>query len=280
MSKGKRNDYLIISILLGGLLFSVLISFFMHDYITDVNVIDISDYSDKVDNIYYNIESEEYVITEDGIRVIMSGWCAKKNVKTNTVGISLALKVEGEDTYYKIPAIIGERKDVTSYLDDGYNHDFSGFSTDIYVDSLFPEDKDYSIFILYTLNGKKTIVDTNIYLSPKTSIERIPNTDIKTRKINNGDDVDVEKLGDNFYKIVLDQIDSTAQEESAYIVLEDTEGRLFKYNNENDISREDDERIILYISKKDFKDEYIGWYICRKVNKDEYYIDITSSVLN
>lgn len=125
----------------------------------------------------YNGSLEECLFTIDGKQIevpynidycnddlnnfSISGWIAL--LEGNPVNSNYSLLLSSENKQYKLRLEEVERKDVTQYLNNGYNYDYSGFSGN--CTSQYIEKGKYNLYILiesednnYILNINKTLV--------------------------------------------------------------------------------------------------------------------------
>lgn len=122
-------------------------------------------YQYYVDELYY--EDSNIYLKKDIVK--MSGWFAKPNEKTDDVSIKVVFKNMNDGIYYQMPTLMISRPEVSSFVGDGYNHQYSGFSMNVEYSRL-DKNADYKIYLLYSLNGKDYLVDLNRTL--KTSGEK------------------------------------------------------------------------------------------------------------
>ncbi len=84
--------------------------------------------------------------------VIINGWALKPGMEIFEASISVVIRSTENDKYYILPTKMIQRSDLTSYMNDGYNYEKSGFSTSVaYWHKL--ADSEYELFLLYDLNG-------------------------------------------------------------------------------------------------------------------------------
>ena len=84
--------------------------------------------------------------------VCISGWIFKPGEEVDRVVIRIILKNTVTGECLVLPTDVVERTDITQYMDDGNNYDYSGFSVRLpYWDEL-DTDTDYEIIAQYQLN--------------------------------------------------------------------------------------------------------------------------------
>ncbi len=138
-----------------------------------IKEIDVSSYTkDSSRNYSYYIDELYYEDTNIYLKnniVKMSGWFTKANEETSDVSIKVVFQNMSTGKYYLMPTLMIAREEVTSFVNDGYNHQYSGFSMNVIYKRL-DKDADYKIYILYSFNGAYYLVDMNFTL--KTTGEK------------------------------------------------------------------------------------------------------------
>lgn len=148
-------------------LFSFLFFCKLTNNANQIREIDVSTYKkDSINNYSYYID--EFYYEDSGIYlkddvVKLSGWLAKANIEVKEVSIKVVFQDMVTTRYYQTPTLMIDRSEVNSIVDDGLNHPFSGFSMNVKYDEL-DRDTDYRVYILYTLNGKTSLIDLNYTL--------------------------------------------------------------------------------------------------------------------
>lgn len=100
------------------------------------------------ENIKYNIEN----IIEEKNEIFMNGWTFLESKPSSEVSIQLIL--EGDGKTYAIDVNILNRPDVTTYFNDNFNYDKSGFELSVKKEKI--KEGNYTIGILITTNDKKS----------------------------------------------------------------------------------------------------------------------------
>ncbi len=116
----------------------------------------IKNYSYNIDEFYY--EDSNIYLKDDIVRI--SGWIVKPNIEVKDISIKVVFKDMVTNRYYQLPTLMISRNEVNSFVDDGYNHQYSGFLMNVKYDRL-DRNTDYKVFILYTINGTTYLVDLN-----------------------------------------------------------------------------------------------------------------------
>lgn len=116
-------------------------------------------YSYYIDEFYY--EDSGIYLKDDIVK--MSGWIVKPNIEVKDISIKVVFKDMVTNRYYRMPTLMVSRNEVTSFVEDGYNHQYSGFSMNVKYDKL-DRNTDYKIYILYSINGTTYLVDLNYTL--------------------------------------------------------------------------------------------------------------------
>lgn len=146
----------------------VAICIFLYKNEMKISVIDTSNMKVlTTDNgVKLNIETISY---EQRIRkereLTISGWCVIPGKETNLIENYVVLKDVENSKMYKLPTTIVTRSDVTTYINDGYNYDNSGFLVHLMIRDLKLEQKKYEICLLYKISGEKYIIQTGQYLN-------------------------------------------------------------------------------------------------------------------
>ena len=123
--------------------------------------VDVSNYKFNLENVEW--EKDDISITQDYVKI--SGWFVEKGQEVKKVALKIVLKDVNSDIYYVLPTDVAERTDVTEYINDGNNYDYSGFSVKIpYWEAL--EDTDYEIYVQYDLND-----DSRVYVPLNTTVK-------------------------------------------------------------------------------------------------------------
>lgn len=135
--------------------------------VTTIKVLDTSSIkSDNISNYSFYIDeldAQRSNISNKKDYIEMSGWFTRNNAEIKTVTLKIVLKNKSNNIYYLIPTDFYSRKEVTDFINDGYNHEYSGFSIKIpYLDDL--DNTDYEIYILYGLNDEERLVSLNTTL--------------------------------------------------------------------------------------------------------------------
>lgn len=135
--------------------------------VTTVSQIDVSNIkTDKISNYSFYIDelnADRSNISNKKDYIEMSGWFSVKNKEVDTVSLKVVLKNENTGIYYLIPTYFYSRQEVTSFINDGYNHEYSGFSIKIpYLEDL--DNTDYEIYVLYTLNDQEKLISLDTTL--------------------------------------------------------------------------------------------------------------------
>ena len=130
----------------------------------EIKEIDVSTYiKDNIKNYSYNIDEFYYedsnIYLKDDI-VKISGWIVKPNIEVKDISIKVVFQDMVTKRYYQLPTLMISRNEVTSFVDDGYNHQYSGFSMNVKYDRL-DRNTDYKVYILYSINGNTYLVDLN-----------------------------------------------------------------------------------------------------------------------
>lgn len=115
-----------------------------------------TNYQYYIDELYY--EDSNIYLKKDIVR--MSGWFAKADEKVEDVSIKVVFKNMNTGIYYQMPTLMISRPEVSSFVGDGYDHQYSGFLMNVEY-SRFDKNADYEIYLLYSLNGKDYLVDLN-----------------------------------------------------------------------------------------------------------------------
>lgn len=99
-------------------------------------------------------------ITKDYIG--LSGWIIKKGVELDTASIRIVLRNVVTNDFFLIPTAMVSRKDITSYINDGFEYDNCGFSVKIPINEVINTVKyDYEIYALSCFNDKERLVPLN-----------------------------------------------------------------------------------------------------------------------
>lgn len=127
--------------------------------VSNIKTETVSSYSFYIDEL--NAQRSNISNKKDYIE--MSGWFAKNNTQVESVSLNIVLKNKNTGIYYLIPTYFYSREEVSSFINDGYDHQYSGFSIKIpYLDDL--DNSDYEIYVLYTLNNEEKLVSLNTTL--------------------------------------------------------------------------------------------------------------------
>ncbi len=136
-----------------------------------VKEIDISDatlISATGDKALTNLEYGYYLDNgKKGQTVSIRGWIDIIGRMTNSVSYWVILKDMSTGVMYQLPTAIESRPDVTEYINDGLNHDNSGFLCTVSNNGFDFTNKDYQIMIWYKTGEEEYLVDFGCSVVPK-----------------------------------------------------------------------------------------------------------------
>lgn len=146
-----------------GMFFIIAVLIFQHNYYskpakTDLSQVQIADntYEFSIDTISSTSTQGDYILIE--------GWAAHTGKDLEHFNTQLVLYQDSLEDALVFKLAMQTKTDVTTYLDDGYNYDSSGFSANI-KSNLIGDDI-YKIALLY--NDTETDDGARIILSDKT----------------------------------------------------------------------------------------------------------------
>lgn len=149
----RYTPFIIICIFSISILFSI--SYFISNIVAckiDINKFDFKENN----NIVYSIDKFE---EKRFNRILIQGWIINKNENNSRVNIKILCKNVNTGDIYEIKTFSDKRIDVTQFVNDTYNYDFSGFNSMI-IKYMLPESGQYKIMILFHQNDKNFIVET------------------------------------------------------------------------------------------------------------------------
>lgn len=98
------------------------------------------------------------IFEDKSTSVRIKGWIIReKNITKNVNYIILCQNVDSKNIY-EIKTFMQRRDDVTEFINDGYNYNFSGFDSKI-IKFLLPESGKYKIMLLYKHNENNFLVE-------------------------------------------------------------------------------------------------------------------------
>lgn len=104
----------------------------------------------------YRSNIDTITISED--RIIVSGWLIKEHHDIGVVHRQVVFKSKVSNQAVKIATMIVERKDLTTYMNDGVNYSDSGFFATVAVSQLDRKHQDYELYILDQSDNDKQMV--------------------------------------------------------------------------------------------------------------------------
>lgn len=152
-------------ILIFGTLFIIFVVIFQHNYYSKPTKTDLSKVQIADDTYRYYIDS----ITDSdtlGNYIKVEGWAFHTGEDLEHYNIQLVLYEDSLEEAYVFKLAMQTRTDVTTYFDDGFDYDSSGFSAN--VKSSLIGDTIYNVALLY--NDTETEDGARIILTNKTFV--------------------------------------------------------------------------------------------------------------
>ena len=113
-------------------------------------------------NVEYLLERNEFTLNKQDNKnhIFIDGWIAAYGMNSAPVKIQVAI-YEDYNKAYVLPTEVSSRDDVNDAMEDGYDHEWSGFSTHIICpDYINIEDGTYMVSIIYTIGDTEYIINT------------------------------------------------------------------------------------------------------------------------
>lgn len=135
--------------------------YFLKNSSNSLFIKELSDYTYHIDEkFFFDKRNNDYFDN-----VVIKGWIFKNLSNTNRVCITVLLRGVSSKNWLVLDTFPVFRSDVTTFFNDGFNHDDSGFSA-VISRSQIDFTENYSIFILYEDLGSFEIIDLHQNLLP------------------------------------------------------------------------------------------------------------------
>ncbi len=151
-----------VGVLIGGIIFIIVVLLFQHHYYSKPKEMDLSQVQIADDAYKYYIDSMSATSTQ-GDYILIKGWVVHIGIDLEHYNTQLVLYQDSLDDAFVFKLAMKTRADVTTYFDDGYDYDSSGFSA--YIKSSLLGDRTYHVALLY--NDTKTDDGARIILTDK-----------------------------------------------------------------------------------------------------------------